>query len=94
MLHPHRNGSDIGFISHCTSVPVNKPASWKSSRITSTNTSTPTTCQMSPNPTAFLNPVLDETSSSASSINSPLAIATVPDVNSPNSVAAVLLTLQ
>ena len=60
----------------------------------STNTSTPTTCQMSPNATAHLTPLLNETSSSTSSINSPMAIATAPGVNSPNSVAAVLSTLQ
>ena len=35
----------------------------------STNTSTPTTCQMSPNATAHLTPLLNETSSSTSSIN-------------------------
>ena len=60
----------------------------------STNTSTPTTCQMSPNATAHLTPLLNETSSSTSSINSPMAIATAPGVNSPNSVAAILSTLQ
>ena len=49
---------------------------------------------MSPNATANLTPLLNETSSSTSSINYPMAIATEPGVNSPNSVAAVLSTLQ
>ena len=57
----------------------------------STNTSTPTTCQLSLTATAHLTPLLNETSSSITSINSPMAIATctAPGVNSPNSVAAV-----